>query len=352
MKRTVIVLYGGRSAEHEVSVWSAASVLQSIDRQLFDTIPVGISRGGKWVGNVDPRELLADGVTAVPEPPPENGIGRIAHLLSQGDVVFPVLHGTFGEDGAVQGLLEMVDKPYVGAGVTGSALGMDKAHMKAVFRNAGIPCAPYVSTTAHEYKLDTVGFVHKVEESLKYPVFVKPANLGSSVGISKARHREGLLQSIALAFRYDRKIMVEQAIVGRELEVSVMGNDAPVTSRPGEVIPSAEFYDYNAKYISDSVLKTPAELSPEEEERLRAMAIEAYRAIDCCGLGRVDFFLSDKGEVLVNEINTMPGFTQSSMYPRMWEASGLSYTNLITSLISLAFERFEEKRRISVELGE
>lgn len=351
MKR-VIVLYGGRSAEHEVSVESAASVMAAIDKNLFEPIPVGITRQGQWVFCVDPRDLLRQGIKEVLPAPEQNGIGKIAYILSQGEVVFPVMHGTYGEDGAVQGLLEMVGIPYVGAGVGGSALGMDKVMMKAVFSHSGLPITPYVWSTVRDFELDPEAFLDEAEESLAYPMFVKPASLGSSVGVTKVRDREELASAIRNAARYDRKVMVEQGVRAREIEISVMGNDCPEASLPGEIVPGADFYDYNAKYLSGSTMLTPADIPAALAWQVRELAVRVYKAIDCRGLARVDFFLLQDNSLLVNEINTMPGFTVNSMYPKMWDASGLDYTTLITNLISLAFEAFDSKRRISVSLSE
>lgn len=352
MKKRVIVLYGGRSTEHEVSVESAASVMEAMDKKLYEPIPVGITRQGQWVFCADPRELLQSGVKEVLPSPEQNGIGRIAYILSQGDVVFPVLHGTYGEDGAVQGLLEMVGIPYVGAGVGGSALGMDKVMMKAVFNYCGLPVVSYVWTTVHDYESDPDAFISLVEEKLFYPMFVKPASLGSSVGVAKVSNREELVAAIADAARYDRKVMVEQAVEAREVEISVMGNEVIRTSIPGEIVPGADFYNYSAKYLSGSTMLIPADISAELVQQVSDLAVRVYKAIDCYGLARVDFFLLKDHTLLINEINTMPGFTVNSMYPKMWDATGVDYTSLITSLISLAFEAFEAKRRISISFGE
>lgn len=352
MKKRVIVLYGGRSAEHEVSVESAASVMEALDKNLFDPIPVGITRQGQWVFCVDPRDMRKQGVREVLPDPEQDGIGKIAYILSQSDVVFPVLHGTYGEDGAVQGLLEMVGIPYVGAGVGGSALGMDKVMMKAVFSHCALPVTPYVWSTVHEYRKDPEVFLDSAEAKLGYPMFVKPASLGSSIGVSKVHSRTELMAAVDDAARYDRKFMVEQGVVAREIEVSVLGNETARTSLPGEIIPGADFYDYSAKYLSGSTMLVPADVSSEVSERVRELAVTVYRAIDCRGLARVDFFLLRDDSVLINEINTMPGFTVNSMYPKMWDASGLDYTSLITELINLSFETFEAGRRISVSLSE
>lgn len=352
MKRRVIILFGGRSAEHEVSVKSAASVMNAIDLDRFVLLPVGISKCGRWQDSLDPREILSSGKSAVPEPPYHDYIGPIARILSAGDVVFPILHGPFGEDGSVQGLLEMVDIPYVGAGVMGSALGMDKVFQKTVYRQTGIPVVDFVWRSSYDYEHKPAEFLLEVEQVLGYPCFVKPANMGSSVGISKAVDRESLKQAICLALRYDSKVLVEKGVNAREIECSVMGNDEPTSSLPGEIIPNAEFYDYTAKYEQPSTLHVPAILTPQQIVQIQRLAVRAYKAIDCAGLARVDFFLKPSGTIYVNEVNTMPGFTNVSMYPKMWEATGLCYTDLITKLITLAFAKYEQKRRISVNFRE
>lgn len=348
MKHKVIVLFGGRSAEHEVSVNSAASVMTAIDTERYIPLPVGITKTGRWIGGVDPREIIATGKDTVPEPEGDERIGPIARILNQGDVVFPVLHGPFGEDGCIQGLLEIVDKPYVGAGVTASALGMDKIFHKTIYSHMGIPVVDYCWTNSFAYEQNPDEFHAIVANTLGYPCFVKPANMGSSVGITKVNSAADLHHAIMHGLRYDRKILVEKAVKGREIECSVLGNDEPKASLPGEIVPNAEFYDYTAKYEQPSTLHIPAVLSPQQIVQIQDLAIKAYTAVDCSGLARVDFFLLPSGTIYVNEINTMPGFTQISMYAKMWGASGLGYTELITNLISLAFAKYEQKRRISV----
>lgn len=352
MKQRVIILFGGRSAEHEVSVKSAASVMDAIDLTKYIPLPVGISKCGRWQDAIDPRAILASGKTSVPEPSHHEYIGPIARILSQGDVVFPVLHGPFGEDGSVQGLLEMVDIPYVGAGVLGSALGMDKVFQKTIYRQAGIPVVDFVWSREYDYNLNPSQFHCEVERKLGFPCFVKPANMCSSVGISKVADLASLERAIRVSLRYDSKVVVEKAVTAREIECSVMGNDEPFSSLPGEIVPNAEFYDYTAKYEQPSKLVVPAILTPQQIVQVQDLAIKAYKAIDCSGLSRVDFFLLPSGTIYVNEVNTMPGFTNVSMYPKMWEASGLRYTALITSLINLAFAKYEQKRRISVNYRE
>lgn len=352
IKQKVVVLYGGRSAEHEVSVNSAASVMTAIDTDRYLPIPVGITKTGRWVGGIDPRELVATRKTTVPEPTQDEGIGPIARILSQGDVVFPIMHGPFGEDGSIQGLLEIVDKPYVGTGVMGSALGMDKVFHKTIYKQRNIPVVDFCWASGFDYEQSPDAFHDQVIDSLGFPCFVKPANMGSSVGITKANTREELARAIALSFKYDRKVLVEKGVVAREIECSVMGNDDPRASLPGEIVPNADFYDYTAKYEQPSTQHIPAVLTPQQIIQIQDLAIRAYKAIDCVGLARVDFFLLPSGIIYVNEINTMPGFTQISMYSKMWAASGLSYTDLITNLISLAFAKYEQKRRISVSFRE
>ncbi len=320
MRRTVAIVYGGRSGEHDVSIRSAQSILKAIDRAKYDVKEFFINPEGKW----RPHPIL-------PEPGANPGV----------DVVFPVLHGTFGEDGTVQGLFELADLPYVGAGVLGSAAAMDKEIAKRLFRERGLPVVDYVVFRRPD--LDA----RVVEDRLPYPVFVKPANLGSSVGISKARNRAELEEALRLAARYDRKVIVERGIEGRELECSVLGNAWPEASLPCEIRPFREFYDYEDKYILDKTeFRIPAELSAERTARLRELAIAAYQAVECEGMARVDFLFEEgAGQLYVNEINTIPGFTSISMYPKMWEHSGISYQELIDRLIELALERHAAKRR-------
>ncbi len=319
MKLRVAVLYGGRSGEHEVSVRSARSVIDAMDRAKYEPVEYFISKEGRW----DPRPIL-------PEPGGNPGI----------DLVFPVLHGTFGEDGTVQGLLELADLPYVGAGVLASSVAMDKEMTKRVCKERSLPVVDYV-TVAREAP-DTAA----VRRALPFPVFVKPANLGSSVGISKARNAAELDAAIELAARYDRKIVVERAIVGREFECSVMGNETRTASLPCEILPSREFYDYEDKYeLGQARTELPANLPPVKTEEMRRLAVECARAVECEGMARVDFLLeSATGKLYINEINTIPGFTSISMYPKMWEASGLPFPALIDRLIELALERQRRKR--------
>lgn len=319
MKLRVAVIYGGRTGEHEVSVRSARAVMDGLDPAKYEKIEYFIDQQGKWL----PRPIL-------PEPGANAGI----------DVVFPVLHGTFGEDGTVQGLLELADLPYVGAGVLASAVSMDKEMMKRVCRERMLPVVDYSIAFRGEANVD------EICERLPFPMFVKPANLGSSVGISKAHDRAELVAALALAEQYDRKIIIERGIEGRELECSVLGNDAPIASLPCEILPSREFYDYDDKYLLDQAKTAlPAELSPEKTDELRRLAVECYRAVDCEGMGRVDFLLERATDKLyINEINTIPGFTSISMYPKMWEATGVGFSDLIDRLIELALDRDKRKK--------
>ncbi len=376
-KIRVGILFGGRSGEHEVSLLSAASVLKAIDRNKFDVTPIGITKEGRWLAAADANHLLAGDKSSVarrlragdPEATPgakllHEGIptllapepGSTAPNQSQGktlDVVFPVLHGTFGEDGTIQGLFELAGIAYVGSGVLGSAAGMDKDVMKRLFVQAGLPIVKHVTLLRSEWEQNPRKAIAAIERALRYPVFVKPANLGSSVGISKAHDRKELGPALELAARYDRKLIVEQGVGGkngraREFEVAVLGNDSPEASVVGEIVPGKEFYDYEAKYLSEgSVPVIPAKIGRGEAKEIRQMAVAAFRACDLSGLARVDFLMDPGGKhrIYVNEVNTMPGFTQISMYPKLWEASGLSYTHLITRLIELAIERQAEKAK-------
>ena len=387
-KLRVGILFGGRSGEHEVSLLSAASILKAIDRDRFDVTPIGITKEGRWLAAGDARGLLQAGTSAAPRHfragDPETTPG--ARLLQEGiptllapepdsavamsrkkhpggeslDVVFPVLHGTFGEDGTIQGLFELAGIAYVGSGVLGSAAGMDKDAMKRLFAQAGLPIVKHVTVLRAEWEKSPRRTVAQIEAALRYPMFVKPANLGSSVGISKAHDRRELGPALKEAARYDRKLVIEQGVGGkkgraRELEVAVLGNDAPRASVVGEIIPGKEFYDYEAKYLSEgSVPVIPAKLTPAETKKIRAMAVAAFRACDLAGLARVDFLMEPGGRrrIYLNEVNTLPGFTQISMYPKLWEATGVSYKELITRLIELALERQAEKNRNSYSRAE
>jgi D-alanine-D-alanine ligase len=321
VKLRVAVIYGGRSSEHEVSVRSAESIMAAMDPERYEVQRFFIGQDGKW----DPRPIL-------PEPGANPGI----------DVAFPVLHGTFGEDGTVQGLLELAALPYVGAGVLGSSLAMDKDAMKRICRERGLPVVEHVAVLRSGMDLD------QIIQRIPLPAFVKPANLGSSVGISKAKTREELRAALDLAAQFDRKIIVERAIDGRELECSVIGNDDPVAALPCEVLPSRDFYDYEDKYLLDSAqFKLPADLTVEQTAEVRRLAVECYRAVECEGMARVDCFLETAtGRFYINEINTIPGFTSISMFPRMWAADGLPYPKLIDRLIQLALERHGARKAI------
>jgi len=361
-KIRVGVIFGGRSGEHEVSLASAESVMAALDKNKYEIIPIGITKEGRWIATGDPLKALKagtpedDAFVALLGDPSQKALIRLepgegntmkAIRLQELDVVFPVLHGPYGEDGTVQGLLELADIPYVGAGVLGSAVGMDKPTMKAVFRAHGLPVVNHLVIKRRDWESNPEEVLDRVESVLGYPCFVKPANLGSSVGISKARDRSQLVRALDLAARYDRKLLVEEAINAREIECSVLGNDDPIASVPGEVVPHREFYDYIAKYTEgESDLIIPAPLSPEMARSVQDLAIRAFLAVDCAGMARVDFFLDkDSGQLYVNELNTIPGFTATSMYPKMWEASGIPYPELLDKLIELALERYADKSR-------
>ncbi|MBO8141089.1 MAG: D-alanine--D-alanine ligase [Firmicutes bacterium] len=360
-KLRVGVIFGGRSGEHEVSLMSAQSVIQAIDRQKYEVVPIGITRDGRWIASGDPMRALLEGRPGLSAPAavlPQPGAGlRLTDGGSSGresgdaaiDVFFPVLHGPYGEDGTIQGLLELAGAPYVGSGVAASAAGMDKAMMKALFQQAGLPVVPYVVVVEPEWRRDAAAVRARLEAEIGYPCFVKPANMGSSVGVSRVTSGEGLGPALERALRYDRKVLVEQeASCCREVEVGVLGNDDPEASVPGEVVPAGDFYDYRAKYLDDrSELIIPARIGPKARAAVRDIALRAFRAIDGAGLARVDFFVHKETErVWVNEINTMPGFTRMSMFPKLWEASGLPYDQLIDRLIQLALERHGQRARL------
>jgi len=397
-KLRVGILFGGRSGEHEVSLLSAASVFNAIDKTKYEVVPIGITKEGRWLTAADAERLLqgkgvgepgaqahitqahlragdpeatpgaavlarGEAVIVPPEPHRQPGsltpfqteaglTRRVSDRAINVDIIFPVLHGTFGEDGTIQGLLELADIPYVGAGVLGSAAGMDKDVMKSLFLAAGLPIEKHVTILRSAWESEPKKVQKLVESKLKYPVFVKPANLGSSVGISKAHDRKELGPAIAEAAKFDRKIVIEQGVGGkkqkaREIECSVLGNDKPEASVPGEIVPGKEFYDYTAKYVDEgSKLIIPAKLSKTETKKIQQLAISAFKAVDCSGLARVDFLMDPKNrKIYLNEINTMPGFTAISMYPKLWAASGLAYPDLIERLIRLGQERHEEKKR-------
>jgi D-alanine-D-alanine ligase len=384
-KIRVGILFGGRSGEHEVSLLSAASVLKAINKEKYAVVPIGITKEGRWLTESHAERLLTEKTPAesgsslragdpqatpgavvlakgeaviVPPVPQAHGLMPFESAASSGqkgidvDVIFPVLHGTFGEDGTIQGLFELADIPYVGAGVLGSAAGMDKDIMKQLFAGAGLTIVKHVTILRSQWEKAPKKAAKLVESKLKYPVFVKPANLGSSVGISKAHDRKELGPAIEMAAGYDRKIVIEEGVGGkkrkaRELEVAILGNDEPKASTVGEIIPAAEFYDYNAKYIDEgSVPVIPARISKKQMKDVQEMAVRAFQSVDCSGLARVDFLMDPKnGKLYLNEINTMPGFTSISMYPKLWAASGLAYPDLIDRLIQLAMERAAEKKK-------
>jgi len=397
-KLRVGILFGGRSGEHEVSLLSAASVVNAIDKTKYEVVPIGITKDGRWLTAEHAERLLkgknneehagegaratqtqlragdpeatpgaavlatGEAVVVPPEPARRDAglapfqtdanLRRASDRAINVDVIFPVLHGTFGEDGTIQGLLELADIAYVGAGVLGSSAGMDKDIMKSLFRAAGLPIVKHVTVLRSQFERELKRLQKLVESKLKYPVFVKPANLGSSVGISKAHDRKELAPAIAEAAKFDRKIVIEEGVGGkknkaREIECAVLGNDDPKASVAGEIVPCKEFYDYDAKYLAEgSELMIPAKITKAEIKTVQRLAIEAFQAVDCTGLARVDFLMDPTSRrIFVNEINTMPGFTAISMYPKLWGATGLPYPELIDRLIQLGIERHEDKKR-------
>jgi D-alanine-D-alanine ligase len=385
-KIRVGLIFGGRSGEHDVSLASAQSVMANLDKEKYEVVPIGITQQGTWLLGTEPTKLIevrqrgdseevvqseearrpqgasppSTGTKGLSVPVPVTLTGdptlrRLVPLHSDEslgenaaiDVIFPVLHGTYGEDGTLQGLLEMANVPYVGCGVLGAALGMDKEKMKMIFQAAGLPVCDYLVYRRGEWEREPESILDAIEQRLGYPNFVKPANLGSSVGINKAHDRTELAQAINVAAEYDRKIVIEKGLNCRELECAVLGNDEPIASVVGEVIASNEFYDYDAKYLDNkSQTIIPADLPRETAEEIRRQAVKAFLALDLSGLARVDFFLERAtGQVYINEVNTMPGFTQISMYPKLWEASGIPYKELLDRLIELGIERYEDKQR-------
>ncbi len=389
-KRRIAVIFGGQSSEHEVSRVSAESVLRNINSEKFDVAMIGITKDGRWLHYDGPVEYVGSGewqkYAEAKALSPGSQVKAVAagngceccsqdnvndactaagqeagtsarNILNMAggenengriDVVFPVLHGCNGEDGTIQGLFELAGVPYVGPGVLGSALGMDKAYAKIVFEKEGLPQGNYLVFSRKQVEREIDRLVARVEEVLTYPCFVKPSNAGSSVGVTKASDRAKLVEGLQVAARHDRRILVEEFINGREIECAVLGNDDPIASTVGEVVPCNEFYDYEAKYSSgdDSKVVIPADLPQKTIAEIREYAVRAFKALDCAGLSRVDFFVhKETGKVYINEINTIPGFTRISMYPKLWEASGIPYPQLIERLIELAIERFEDSRR-------
>ncbi len=355
-KLRVGVLFGGRSGEHEVSLVSARSVLAHLSPEKYEVYPIGITHQGAWYFGPQARDMLERGtveglrpVTILPDPtrPGLWALEPVLERLATLDVVFPVLHGPFGEDGTLQGLLEMAGVAYVGAGVTASALAMDKGLFKDVMQAHGLPVVRYRVFTRHQWETQPEAVLDACEALAPYPLFVKPANLGSSVGVSKVRHREQLRAALDLAARYDRRLVVEEGVPAREIEISVLGNEKPEASVPGEVVPGDEFYTYRAKYLDDSSqLLIPAPLTEAQVREVRDLALAAYRAIDAAGMARVDFLMHrETGRFFISEVNTIPGFTPISMYPKLWEASGLPYPALLDRLIHLALERHRERTR-------
>ncbi len=361
-KLRIGLVFGGRSGEHEISLASARSVMANLDSNKYEVVPIGITKTGTWLLGNEPTRLLNQGiqqdteetttaVTLTGDPSLRRLIPlqRDEPLRDNGslDVIFPVLHGTYGEDGTLQGLLEMANVPYVGCGVLGAALGMDKEKMKMVFAAVGLPNVEHFVCRRKEWERSPETVMNVVEQSLGYPCFVKPVNLGSSVGINKAHNREELAYAMRIAAEYDGKIIIERGINCRELECAVLGNDEPLASVVGEIVASSEFYDYNAKYIDGkSQVFIPADIPRATAEEVRRQAVKAFLALDLSGLARVDFFLEkETGKVYINEANTLPGFTKISMYPMLWEASGLPYTQLLDRLIELAIERHKDRQR-------
>jgi len=362
-KIRVAVLFGGQSDEHDVSIRSVQTVMKAIDSDRYEVVPIGITRGGSWIVDGDPIAALVHASKALSEDQvdgPDEAAGAVAQVspvtgalaiagseTAPIDVVFPVLHGPFGEDGSVQGLLEIAGVPYVGSGVLGSAVAMDKAIAKHVLAAAGIPQLPWLMLTRRDVRDRAEQVADRIEGTIGFPCFTKPANLGSSVGISRVGSRAELMPALNEAAFYDRRIVVEKGVDAREIEMSVLGNDEPVASVAGEVIPRGEFYDYNAKYIDDTTdLVIPAKLDVSLLAFLQELAVDAFRALDLAGLARVDFFVErGTGQVYLNEVNTMPGFTSISMYPMLWEASGVPISDLVSRLIDLAIERHDERKR-------
>jgi D-alanine-D-alanine ligase len=357
------VLFGGRSGEHEVSLASAASVIRALDPGKYEAVPIGISKDGRWLAGTKAHQMLPEVLKCgerVSLPPDPTAAALVPIAQSAGrpsiavDVVFPVLHGTFGEDGTMQGLLELAGLPYVGAGVLASAVGMDKDVQKRLFEQAGLPTVPFVAVRRSEWEHDREAVLKQIKNKLRFPVFVKPATLGSSVGMSRVKNAAELPPAMDLAAEFALKIIVERGVTAREIEVSVLGNDDVRASVPGEIVPHREYYDYAAKYLEQGTrLVIPAPLSKKQVVTFQQLAVRAFQCIDGAGLARCDFFLEKRtNKIFVNELNTIPGFTAISMYPKLWEASGLPYSKLVDRLLELAFELHKEKARTkySIEL--
>lgn len=353
------ILFGGRSGEHEVSLASAASIIRGLDPDKYEPVAIGISKEGHWLIGAGAQKLLPEvlrqGQRVMMNADPTDA--AMVRLDGSGggqrlDVIFPVIHGTFGEDGTIQGLLDLAGLPYVGAGVLGSAIGMDKDVAKKLLQFAEIPVVPWVTVHRHEWESSPQAVQTAIEEKFAYPVFIKPATLGSSVGMTKVHNREELAPALNLACEFALKVLVEKAVSAREIEVSVLGNNDPQASIPGEIVPHREFYDYAAKYLEEGTrLLIPAELKPAQIKKIQTMAIAAFRALELSGMARVDFFLEKKGSKLyLNEVNTIPGFTSISMYPKLWEASGIPFRDLIDRLVDLALEQHAEKARTKYQI--
>jgi len=353
------VLFGGRSGEHEVSLASAASVIRGLDPDKYEPVPIGITKEGHWLVGAGAQKMLPEvlkgGQRVMMTADPTDA--ALVRLDGSGggqrlDVVFPVMHGTYGEDGTIQGLLDLAGLPFVGAGVLGSAIAMDKDVAKRLLQMAKIPVVPWIAVQRADWEREPKEIQRSIERKFKYPVFVKPATLGSSVGMTKVHSREELAPALNLAAEFAMKILVERAMVAREIEVAVLGNSEPAASIPGEIVPHREFYDYQAKYLEEGTqLLIPAKLKPEQVKKIQALALAAFRALELSGMARVDFFLEKKGgKIFLNEVNTIPGFTSISMYPKMWEASGVPFRELIDRLITLALEQHAEKARTKYQI--
>ena len=352
------IVFGGRSGEHEISLLSSASVIRAIDKTRYEVVPIGITKEGRWLLYDGATEKIEDGSwqqeaeAALAKDPEKYGFALMGTekgaLKTRIDFALPILHGPYGEDGTIQGLFEMIDIPYGGCGVTGSALAMDKILAKTLFEQAGLPQGPYVIAFREEWEQTQAIVIDRVETELLYPVFVKPSNMGSSVGITKAKDRGSLIEAISLAAQFDRRLLIEQGIDCRELETGVLGNYQAKASAVGEILPSAEFYDYKAKYFDGGKSKIciPADIPAQTAQELRSLAVTAYQALDCAGFARVDFFMEKQtGKLFINEINTIPGFTKFSMFPLLWEEAGVAYPELIERIVELGYERYHAKNR-------